>query len=262
MSTDPNVKIHAWNDLKLYSADRVNHEPLLEDMASFLSNTRYGGSSNKFSSVWARARAASGRLGVSWFFSDDRKVSVKAGDTIITDRRSVFKSLRLHFRSLRSQSLSNKKHQGKTFPCFSRSKASTHFHRTGDFLRFADWRWVHKARLGLVKLNGYAETDPVKMKCRRCGYERETLPHVLNCCKNSLAGKITQRHNRIVARLKKAALGRWSLFKENQPIGSENLRPDLVLCDGDNEALLIDVTMPFENGTESFPRARSEKVKK
>ena len=38
MSTDPNVKIHAWNDLKLYSADRVNHEPLLEDMASFLSN--------------------------------------------------------------------------------------------------------------------------------------------------------------------------------------------------------------------------------
>ena len=113
-----------------------------------------------------------------------------------------------------------------------------------------------------MKLNGYLESDPNKMKCRRCGYERETLPHVLNCCKNSLAGKITQRHNRIVARLKKAALGRWSLFKENQPIGSENLRPDLVLCDGDNEALLIDVTMPFENGTESFPRARSEKVKK
>ena len=41
-----------------------------------------------------------------------------------------------------------------------------------------------------------------------------------------------------------------------------NLNPDLVLCDGDNEALLIDVTMPFESSADSFHRSYVEKVKK
>ena len=131
-----------------------------------------------------------------------------------------------------------------------------------ETLRFTDWWFVHKARLGLVKLNGYFESDSDKMKCRCCGYESETLSHVLNCRKKMLSGKVTQHHNRIVARIKKAALGHWSIYKENQPLRSENLRPDLVLCDGENNALLIDVTMPFESGIDSFHRARAEKDKK
>jgi len=32
--------------------------------------------------------------------------------------------------------------------------ASSHFIRAGDFCRFADWRFVHLARLNLVPLNG------------------------------------------------------------------------------------------------------------
>ena len=64
MSIDPNVKVLAWDDLKLCTSDRITHSPGLEDMENFLSNVRYSGTSNYYSSVWARARAASGRLGV------------------------------------------------------------------------------------------------------------------------------------------------------------------------------------------------------
>ena len=262
MSIDPNVKIHAWDDLKTCVLDRVPN-PSFTDFADFLSGVRYGDSDNRFTSVWARARAASNRLGVSWFITEDRKVSIKIDQVTVTDRRNVFKSLRDHLRTGRSKSLASKPHQGKTLACLSLSKASTHFHREGDYLRFADWRWIHKARLGLVKLNAYAENDPDKQKCRWCGYEKETLPHVINCCERALARKITMRHNRIVARLKKAALGRWSVLRENQFLGAEGLRPDLVLVDKQNEEVLIlDVTMPFESKLENFHRARKEKVLK
>ena len=66
-----------------------------------------------------------------------------------------------------------------------------------------------------------------------------------------------------MARLKKVALGRWLVFRENQHLGSEGLRPDLVLADKKKtEALIIDVTMPFESQVDNFHRARKEKVKK
>ena len=258
MSLDPIVKIHAWDDLKICTQDRVPNPTL----ADFLSGARFGDSDNKFTSIWARARAAFARLGIIWFVTDDCKVSIKIENTI-TDRRNVFKSLRDHFRTARTKSLGSKPHQGKTLACFSLSKASTHFHREGDFLRFADWRWIHRARLGLVKLNAYSESDPEKQKCRWCGFAKETLPHVVNCCDRALSRKITMRHNRIVARLKKAALGRWSVLRENQRLGSDGLRPDLVLVDKKNEeALLIDVTMPFESQVDNFHKARKEKIQK
>ena len=68
-------------------------------------------------------------------------------------------------------------------------------------------------------------------------------------------------HNRIVARLKKVALGRWSVLRENQFLGAKGLRPDLVLVDNQNEEVLIlDVTMPFESKIENFHKTCIDKA--
>ncbi|GFS36608.1 hypothetical protein TNIN_215361 [Trichonephila inaurata madagascariensis] len=49
--------------------------------------------------------------------------------------------------------------------------------------RFADWRFIHKARLNLLPLNGAKQwINAASRKCRRCGYENETLPsHHCGC---------------------------------------------------------------------------------
>ncbi|KAL1415260.1 hypothetical protein MTO96_029530 [Rhipicephalus appendiculatus] len=88
--------------------------------------------------------------------------------------------------------------------CVSADRASAHFMRTGAFTHFADWRFIHRARLNLLPLNGAvmwgaADRD---QRCRTCGYPRETLPHVLcHCMARSVM--YVARHNAVVARLRK-----------------------------------------------------------
>lgn len=119
-----------------------------------------------------------------------------------------FSLLRNKFRKDRTLSLRNHKHQGKTNYCVAAARESSHFFTVGAFTRFKDWRFIHLARLGLVKLNGYnrptrRNPGPVKTMCRRCP-NVETLPHILDHCMvhSSLYRK---RHNAIISRIKKAA---------------------------------------------------------
>ena len=75
---------------------------------------------------------------------------------------------------------------------------------------------------------------------------------------------VTKRHNEIVDRIKDSALFlNWSVLSENQPLPHSNLtaRPDLVLTRGE-EALIVDVNCPFENGERAFEEAREEKISK
>lgn len=163
--------------------------------------------------------------------------------------------------------------QGKTLPCFSKSKVSGHYNRTGDFIRFTDWRFIHKARLNLLKLNG---TDPKNkfdlqknrtgkvpdnpMQCRHCSNKFESLPHVLCHCLNNMQ-KITKRHDLVVERLVRASSGSWSVFKKNQPLAGSEKRPDLVLLKGD-AAMILEVAITFENGPQAFNEIREKKVTK
>lgn len=182
-------------------------------------------------------------------------------ETTIIDRRKVFIFLRQAFRDSETAKLAGSRHQGKTFRCFSKSKASSHFHREGDFTRFAEWRFIHRARLADVPLNAYRHSgDERDRRCRKCHNHAETLPHVLNHCRPFLPA-ITRRHNSIVERVKKAAAGRWKVLSENRPVGTQGLRPDLML-EKDNVVLLIDVRCPFENGESAFEDARFEKERK
>ncbi|KAL1415301.1 hypothetical protein MTO96_029572 [Rhipicephalus appendiculatus] len=103
--------------------------------------------------------------------------------------------------------------------------------RTGAYTTFADWRFVHRARLNLLPLNG----------ARMWGAPDRA------------------RHNAIVARLRTAASRDYTVAHENQVVGDTGLRPDLVLVRG-KEAIVLDVTCPFENTPEAFTNARNAKL--
>jgi hypothetical protein len=99
----------------------------------------------------------------------------------------------------------------------------------------------------------------VNESCRRCGYENEILPHVINHCMR-YADLITRRHNAVVNRVKKAAEGKHTILAENKVIEG-NLRPDPVIAKN-NKATIIDITKPFENRLEALTAARQQKINK
>ena len=142
--------------------------------------------------------------------------------------------------------------------CVAADKASSHFLRSGQYTRFADWRFINRARLNLLPLNANRH-DPGNKACRRCGYEKETLPHVINHCMR-YSQLYTRRHNAVVNRVKKAAQSKYTVLAENEAVVG-TLRPDLVIV-RNGSATVIDVTIPFENRLEALAEARRVKCEK
>lgn len=140
-------------------------------------------------------------------------------------------------------------------------KASFHFNRNGDYLRFTDWRFIHRAHLSHVPLYDFmAWLDDDQNACHVCGWHLETLLHIINNY-NPRLHRGTLHHNKIVARIKEAVSRKWKVISENQFIRNTDLKPDLVLIKG-KELLVIDVTCPFDNGYSNFITARKDKVEK
>lgn len=220
---------------------------------------------NRYMSIWTKARQASKRLGVTWRLnSEQRDVELVCGEAVIGDRRSVFRDLRRIFRKKRTLSLREHKQQGKTNDCVAAARESSHFLFDGTYTTFKDWRFVHRARLSLFNLNAYNRPSrnkpgPVDKRCRRCG-QPETLPHVLDHCM-AHSTLMKKRHNAIIDRVKKACGDRWTIVSEDRAVGNSNLRPDLVIQKG-SDMIVIDVTVPFDNGLEAFEKARQEKIRK
>lgn len=271
-SADEEVIELAWKDVTSTVAYRLstgriseNNPPpqvTLDSLSAFLSGKTMPGMNPNYS-ILTLARQASDRLGVGWCFDKDRSISLTTRrGTIINSRSKVFKSLRECFRSARSYKLSCKPDQGKTLSCFKKSKVSGHYNRTGDFIRFTDWRFIHKARLNLLSLNAVKPTNALKnMGCRHCKDPFEGLPHVLCHCPDNMR-KITSRHDLIVERLVKSSSGSWSILKKNQPLAKSPKRPDIVLVKGSEVTMVLDVAVTFENGPTAFDEARDIKIKK
>ncbi|GIY79281.1 reverse transcriptase domain-containing protein, partial [Caerostris darwini] len=119
---------------------------------------------------------------------------------------------------------------------------------------FADWRFIHRARLNLVPLNGAKPwLQDVDKRCRRCGFQQESLAHVVNHCP-SFSHAWQLRHNAIVDCLHKALLNREEVLSANTAVLGTSIRPDLVFKKG-REIFPIDVTCPFENRTRVFDSA-------
>nr|XP_037275947.1 uncharacterized protein LOC119168656 [Rhipicephalus microplus] len=188
-------------------------------------------------SVWTEARKASRRLQVSWSLGPDH-VTITCGDATFpsTRRNRVMRTLREVLAHVRDNALHDQPNQGKVMGCVSAERASSHFITTGTLTHFADWRFIHRARLSLLPLNGAVMWGPPD-RDQRC----------------------RARHNAVVSRLRTAAARDYTVAFENRPVGDTGLRPDLVLVRGE-EALLIDVACPFENTLEAFTNTRNDKL--
>ncbi|XP_035232575.1 uncharacterized protein LOC118204353 [Stegodyphus dumicola] len=264
-SLDPGIQQLAWEDLTRLVSGRLKRVPSFSEIAAFLSGCDEDfprSTSNPISSVWSAARSAARRLKVTWTISDDHTVEISHDGTTITagKRRLVFRTLRNAIKKSRAEKLITYPNQGKAMECAAAAKASSHFFRNGAFTRFADWRFIHRARLNLVPLNGVRRNVNGSRGCRRCNFELETLPHVLCHCMR-YSRLYQARHNAVVERIKKAASGRWQLLSENRPVRGLPLRPDIILT-RDNACLILDITVAFDNRRSSFDAARREKMNK
>ncbi|GFY44120.1 retrovirus-related Pol polyprotein from type-2 retrotransposable element R2DM [Trichonephila inaurata madagascariensis] len=67
------------------------------------------------------------------------------------------------------------------------------------------------------------------------------------------------RHNAVLARIRAAIAFKGTILSENQVVGNNRLRPDLV-AQIDKNIYIIDVTIPFENRRQAFSQARERKV--
>ena len=200
------MKNLVWDELRAITKYRYDSDDP-GNVENFLNSAASLKSSNRYSSHWTRARAAARRIGVSWSVDENFNVKIICDEVTIFDRKTIFSNLRLGLRKMQTRSLvDDHPHQGKTFECVCASRFSSHFFIDGSFTTFREWRFVHRARLGMVPLNAYkhGRANPDK-QYRVCGYQAETLPHVINnCMTHSML--IEKRHNDIVSRIKKAAM--------------------------------------------------------
>jgi len=212
--------------------------------------------------VWTRAQNASRRAGAIWSTeSDDPIIQIPIAAVTLRkkQRRQIFNTFRQVAQTARARTLIDRPDQGRAIECADAHPVSNHFLRGGEFTRFADWRFVHRARLNLVHLNGSATWRTGDRKCRRCGYKTETTAHVLNHCMR-YATLYLARHNAVLTRVKNAAGRKFEVIAENQVYGSGNQRPDLVLKRRtDGKIYIIDVTIPFDNRLAAFKAAADER---
>lgn len=263
-SKDVHTAELALDDLQSVVSKRLSRLVDQDDVAAYLTGENEGEfrrNTNAISSTWTQARKSSARCNVEWSFQN-YKPAIKIEDKTLrsAQRYLVLRTLRDNRRNQHLTRLLELPSQGKVIDCVSADPASSHFIRTGLYTRFADWRFIHRARLNLLPLNGSRHHDQSgNRSCRRCGYESETLPHVINHCMR-YSDIITRRHNAVVSRVRKAAQSRFTILAQNQVVEG-NLRPDLVLVK-DGNAVILDVTIPFDNRTDAFGEARRAKQEK
>ncbi|KAE8746248.1 hypothetical protein FOCC_FOCC007120 [Frankliniella occidentalis] len=230
--------------------------------------------------------------GLRWCYSERKEtfeLHVPAdGRVTIVDSESrghLIRVLRQAAQSAYRANLQKKPDQGKVFRVVAASPASNHFLTHGRNTRFADWRFIHRARLGGLPLRGCLRGPAATASslCWRCGQHAETTAHVLCHCPPALAEGITRRHNAIQESLLQSLASRGRLqgvtVKVDKPVPfSELMPPDLAVAVPDSlrrlrpDALLInhhgkqvvilDVTCPFENGWAALYQARAAKVSK
>ncbi|CAK1604663.1 unnamed protein product [Parnassius mnemosyne] len=276
-ATDDLVCELAREGLKETVSERLRKVPSNIDMARYLSGDLDLPRSTSRSSFWTKARSAARRMQskitIRWIWHrGEEEFHIQCGNGaagLITpsSRQSLFKKMRLQLVQYYARGLQAKKDQGKVFEVTCRTGFSNHFLRSGRNTRFCDWRFVHRARLGVLPLNAIKrwQTD-IDKRCRRCGREQETIPHVLNHCGLHSAAR-QLRHNNIQSRLVKA-LRYPGLVTTNQTVEGTHgaaalLRPDIVVRDEvSKEIKIVDVTVPFENRLSAFRAARMEKITK
>uniref|UniRef100_A0A7E4V2A8 Reverse transcriptase n=1 Tax=Panagrellus redivivus TaxID=6233 RepID=A0A7E4V2A8_PANRE len=193
-----------------------------------------------------------------------------AGINLLIDEQrvrpaDVEKQLKNAFHKYLAKKLAAKPDQGKVFKVASLSSASNHFLKNGNFTRFAEWRFIHKARLNVVPLRGSLKFNIGSKSCRKCEYPNETLAHVLNHCGTHMVAA-TKRHNAVAGRLEKVLPrnDHTSVYiNQAVPGSNSDLRPDITVIDEKNRiATIIDIAIPFKSSKVAMEEARRRKKEK
>lgn len=89
----------------------------------------------------------------------------------------------------------------------------------------------------------------IPAECRKCGYERENLPHILGQCINTKNSRI-RRHNEIKDIIRDDCAKRFRVLDEPRLYHDGRLyKPDLVIDLNEAGALIVDITVRYEKNT-------------
>ena len=182
-------------------------------------------------------------------------------------RKDIIRALhdamgRCHYREWLAQP-----NQGKAAALYAAEPGGLDTFSRWSRMRFCDWRFLHRARLNLVPTNAvkaafFPDATP---HCRVCGYEAETLGHVLGRCWHHSAN-LQRRHNAVqdavVTALRAATTSSAEadleiLVNRTPRAFSTPERIDLQVVDHQRRRVqLVDFKCPFEAGSEAFATAR------
>ncbi|KAK3925266.1 Retrovirus-related Pol polyprotein from type-2 retrotransposable element R2DM [Frankliniella fusca] len=194
---DPLVREVAESSAKRTVARSLGREPLRNDLAAYLSGAKLRDHSKSSANVWTAARNATRRLsskitGLAWEWSPTlSRMSVviplpnRSPDRNIIDslsRSELHKTLRRGIQHYYHLKLAAKPDQGKVHEVAARDPASNHYLAAGRYTRFCDWRFVHRARLGVLPLRACIRVQGAIKVCRVCNAHPETTAHVLCHC--------------------------------------------------------------------------------
>ena len=133
--------------------------------------------------------------------------------------RYILRHLRTHMVQFYATRLSAKADQGRGFQVVRRERVSDHLLRTGKFIRFGDWRFVHHDRLGILPLLSMPPGDGRPMATKDAvdaDIASKRTAHVLSHCEPFHAAR-QRRHNNVQDRLVKAASNFPGLVHLGQP---------------------------------------------
>ncbi|KAL1466212.1 hypothetical protein MTO96_042872 [Rhipicephalus appendiculatus] len=191
---DLEVRELAFDALTKIVSKHIRREATHEELACYLSGEMEGvfqARATQLQSVWTEARKGSRRLDITWEIFEDGGTSITCGgeDTLTSKkRRKVLKTLRYRVMRARDRYLQEEPNQGKAMECVAAYPSSSHFMRSGKFTQFCDWRFIHRARLNLLPVNGANPwTTIADKRCRVCGGEEVIIMRVTCLFENHLA---------------------------------------------------------------------------
>lgn len=267
---DKTVSTIALTQLRSVVHRTIKEAPTDDHMDQYLSGSMDGplansGNSGQISTLWSRARSAARRLKVSISGSATGEVLLSDGDGNTSTPRSVCRFLRDLTRKKFSSSLTALPDQGKVASSLRTDTFSngSSWLQSGKFLRFCDWKFIHRARLNCLPTNAAVRRwkPQADNKCRRCDFHLETLPHIINHCRPNMV-PIRRRHDLIQERLAKAVQHGEVFINQHVPGDpTPRERPDITVIEGD-KVTIVDIAVPFDNGRDSCATAASAKVDK
>ena len=211
--------------------------------------------------LWTLARGAAKRLRAQIDVSGDETFRIIADDVSVLPAKAV-RGLRQVVRQRHTRKFTSAPHQGRVASALAIDQSTKDIARLTSCrtdLLHEDWKYLHRARLDLLPLRGYAWSSFDNKSCRHCGESSENGFHVLNNCKVNLT-LATQRHDAVLELLFKLLTRKGYAATINRELPESRLRPDVEL-QVSGSRLMIDVAISYDH-SENLEAAYTRKVLK